>query len=220
MSGGDHVNSKKEESHGSSQRGARLGRVCSTPQGTRGKDNPTQTGTAGEESAQGADGGASQGRVRRRPPQKRVLPEDRDYWEDELTKHCANIYGDPEEDSGRQGRRIKVFRQWRDTHEAEEGSMIEITADSCCFEPGRTCNRTTSNGPDTIVTGDAEGVACCNELCDHPMAPARVSWRVRFAELMEDCEASVPGEAGGLGRKGYSGVQGSGAHVGDWEGGY
>ena len=57
-------------------------------------------------------------------------------------------------------------------------------------------------------------------LCDHPMAPARVSWRVRFAELMEDCEASVPEEAGGLGRKGYSGVQGSGAHVGDWEGGY
>ena len=29
------------------------------------------------------------------PPPKRVLPEDRDCWEDELTKHCANIYGDP-----------------------------------------------------------------------------------------------------------------------------
>ena len=36
--------------------------------------------------------------------EKRVLPEDRDYWEDELTKHCANIYGDPEEDKWQAGK--------------------------------------------------------------------------------------------------------------------
>ena len=87
------------------------------------------------------------------------------------------------------------------------------------FEPGRTCNRTKSDGLDIIVKRDAGTVAYCNDLCDHPMAPARVSWRVHFAELLEDCEASVPEEAGGIGRERYSGLQGSGAHVGHWEGG-
>ena len=50
-----------------------------------------------------AGGHASQGRLRRRMPLKKM-------WFMVLKEHCADIYGDPEEDNETQERRIKKIR--------------------------------------------------------------------------------------------------------------